>query len=284
MAAREGGQRLGGLAVEHAAAGHDQRAFRPTQQRDRAGQLVRVGTGPAQDGVQAGGEERLGPVMRLGLDVLAQGQRHGPALDRVGQHLHRTRQRGQKLLGPGDPVPPARDRPEAVGDAQGGVVEVLDLLQHRVGPAAREHVARQQQHRQPVDVRHPGRGQHVHRPGADRGRAGHHPAPVHRLGVGDRRQRHALLVVRPEGRQRVARLMERLAHARDVAVAEDRPAAGEQRHLSAVHDRVLRREKPHQRLRRRQPDSTHPFASPAAMQPHGPTGLSQTIRSMARGK
>ena len=44
----------------------------------------------------------------------------------------------------------------------------LQLLQHRVGPARREHVARQQQHRQPVDRRQRRAGDHVRRARPDR--------------------------------------------------------------------------------------------------------------------
>ena len=53
-----------------------------------------------------------------------------------------------------------------------------------------------------------------------------------RLGERDRRMRHRLLVVRAVGRQRVARVPQRLAERRHVAVAEDRPHAGEQRRVA----------------------------------------------------
>ena len=48
--------------------------------------------------------------------------------------------------------------------------------------------------------------------------------------------RHALFAVRAEGRQRIARGIQRLAHCGDVAVAEDRPCAGEVRDFGAVDE------------------------------------------------
>ena len=70
-----------------------------------------------------------------------------------------------------------------------------------------------------------------------------------RLREGDRRVRHRLLVVRTVGRQFGAMAIQRLADAGDVAVAEDRPHAAEQRDLASVADRSLRGEKPDERLR-----------------------------------
>ena len=159
------------LAEQHAAAGHDQWPLGRAQQFHDAGQLVGIGARPADGGAHVRRKEALRVVEGLGLHVLAHGQRDRAALDRIGQHLHGAGQGGQKLLGAGDPVPPARDRPEAFGDAHGGVVEILDLLQHRIRAAIGEHVARQEQHRQPVDVGHAGRSQHVHAARPDRCRA-----------------------------------------------------------------------------------------------------------------
>ena len=73
-------------------------------------------------------------------------------------------------------------------------------------------------------MRDSGGRHHVERAGADRRRADHEATAEARLGVGDRGERHALLVVGAVGRQLVAHLVERLADAGDIAVAEDRPA------------------------------------------------------------
>ena len=131
-----------------------------------------------------------------------------------------------------DAVEVARHRAQAVVRRHGAVVEVLDLLQHRIGRARDEHVARQQQHRQPVDVRERGGGDEVGGARPDRRRARHHAPAEVRLGVRDRRVRHRLLVVRAIRRQHVAVRVQRLADAGDVAVAEDREHAAEERRLA----------------------------------------------------
>jgi hypothetical protein len=199
-------------------------------------------------------EERLGPVVRHRLHVLRHRERDRAAQRGVGQHVQRAGKRGQQLPGMHDAVEVARHRPEAVVRRHAAVVEVLDLLQHRVRRARHEDVAGQQQHRQPVDVRERGRRDHVGRARADRRRARHHAAAHVRLGEGDRRVRHRLLVVRAVGRQDVAMRVQRLAEAGDVAVAEDRPHAAEQ--LLAVLD-AQRGEPAHERLRRGQSDRLH---------------------------
>jgi len=72
------------------------------------------------------------------------------------------------MLGPGDPVKVAHDRPEAVVGADRAIVEVLDLLQHGVRPAVGEDIARNEEHGQPVDVRQRRRRHHVGGPRPDR--------------------------------------------------------------------------------------------------------------------
>jgi hypothetical protein len=202
--------------------------------------------------VHDGLEQRGREVVRLRLHVLRQRERHRPALARVGQHARDLRQGRDQLLGPGDPVEPAADRPERVVDRGRRVAEVLDLLQHRVGRAVDERVAGQQEQRQPVGVRDPGGGDHVQRPRPDRrGRDADLPA-MGRLRVAHRRQRHALLVVTAPHRK--IRLGQRRPQAQHVAVPEDREHAGEQRGLGAVKQhRPLRHQPPDQRLRRRRP-------------------------------
>ena len=199
--------------------------------------------------VDALGEEGLGVVVSLGLDVLAEGERHGSAFGRVGQHGDRPGQRGNDLLGTRDAVEIARDGAEAIVGADRAVAKALDLLQDGIRNAIGEHVARQQQHGQPIDVRDGGGRHHVGRAGSDRTRAGHHPAASGRLGEGDRRKRHRLLVVRPIGRQDFTRGVQGLAHRRDVAVPENREYAREQRNLPAVDFGRLRREETNGRLR-----------------------------------
>jgi hypothetical protein len=140
-------------------------------------------------------EQRRREVERLRLHVLGQRERHRAAVRRVGQYPRDLRQRRQQLLGPGDPVEVAAHGPERVVDRRRAVAEVLHLLQHRVGRAVDERVPRQEQQRQPVGVRDPGRGDHVQRAGPDRRRRDAHLPPVRGLREPHGREGHALLVL-----------------------------------------------------------------------------------------
>ncbi len=193
-------------------------------------------------------------VVGLRLHVLAEGERHRPALGGIGQDRDRPIERGHDLLGPRDPVEIARHGLKAVVGAHRSVGEVLDLLQNGIGPPAREHIAKDQKHGEPVDMRDRGGGDHVGRARADRGGAGHHPPPPRGLGEGDRGKPHRLLVMGAIGRQRVTRAVERLAHASHVAMAEDREHPLEQPLLHPVDLDALGAEEANHRLGRGQPD------------------------------
>ena len=174
----------GGLRIEHAAAGDDDRPLSGLEGGDRRGELVFVGTYAARR-PDLFGEQDFRPIERLGLNVLAHGERHRAAFGRIGEHVHGALQRGDQLLRATDAVEIARHRAEAVVGRHGAVGEVLDLLQHRVGQAVGEDVARQEQERQPVDVGDGGGSDHVERAGADGRRAGHEAAAEARLSEGD---------------------------------------------------------------------------------------------------
>ena len=83
--------------------------------------------------------------------------------------------RGQQMLGAGEAVEVAADRAEAVIRADRPIIEILDLLQHRIRPAICEDVAGDQQNRQPVDMRQRGGSNHVGGARADRGGDRHAP-------------------------------------------------------------------------------------------------------------
>ena len=254
----EGGEPVAGLGVVDPAAGDDE--GRPGGAKRGSGtlQLARIGA-LAAHGPCSGPEECLGIVAGLRLHVLAQRQGDRAAFGRIDQRRHRPRQGRKKLLRTGDAIEVAAHGTEAVVGADGAVLEVLDLLQDRIGDAAREDVARQQQHRQAVHVRQRRRRDHVRRTRPDRRRHRHEPLAVVGLRVGDRRVGHALLVVATPCRQRSAGVVEGLAEPGDVSVTEDRPHPGDEPDAVLVR---LRPEIAHEGLGRRQSDGAHRPSSP----------------------
>ena len=220
-------QRLRRLRVVHAAARDEQGPFRAADRFERRAQLPGVGPRPPR-APEARLEEALRPFVGLRLHVLAQGQGDRPAFGGIGHRGEGAGEGGEELFGAGDAVEVAAHRPEAVVRAHRAVPEVLDLLEHRIGGAVREHVARQQQEREPVHVRGGGGGHQVRGAGADGGGHGHRAPPVRRLGEGDGGMGHALLVVAAPRRQAIAGDLERFAETGHVAVAEDGPYAGDE--------------------------------------------------------
>ena len=123
------------------------------------------------------GQEPGREIVGVGLDVLRQRDHHGTGVNRVGEHPHGGGQRGEQLLGPGNAVEEAADRPERVVDGHVRLQRVLQLLQHRALVPGRVRVTRQQQHRQPVDGGQRRPGDHVQRARADRGGHGQRGVP-----------------------------------------------------------------------------------------------------------
>ena len=246
---REIGQHRLGPGMDHAAPADDHRRARRPDRLDRAGQLARIGRGAA-DMPDPRREERLGPIMGLGLHILAEGQADRPAFRRVGHHPHRAGQRAQQMLGPRDAVEIAHHGAETVIRADRAVTEILDLLQHRIGAAVGIDIARDQQQRQPVHMGDRGGGDHVRGARPDAGRHGlRAPAPMP-LGKGDGGMGHGLLVLPAPCRQGVARLLQRLPQPRHVAMPEDRPDPVDEPLPLLGH---LHRQPAHHRLRRGQP-------------------------------
>jgi hypothetical protein len=127
----ESAQRVPGLAVEHAAAHHDQRPLCRAQKMCGTRQFGAIGRhAPEAEGF--GVQEVLGAVEGLGLHVLRQRQAHGAAAGRIDHGLDRAGQGREDLLRPQDAVEIARDRAQAIVDAQVAVRKVFELLQHRV--------------------------------------------------------------------------------------------------------------------------------------------------------
>ena len=215
---------LVGVGVEDAAAGDDQRALRGADGLGGAADVLVVGVGAA-DPPLALGQELLGHVEGLGLDVLRQRDGDGAGLGRVRQDAQAVVERGEQLLGPGDPVKELGQRPERVVDGDVVGVGLLELLQHRVRGAGGERVARQQQHRQPVGGGQRRAGEQVRGTRADRGADREGLAAAGVAGVADGLVRLGLfvaaLVVRHDRRIELLVLLQGLADAGNVAVPED---------------------------------------------------------------
>ena len=196
----EGPQGIPGLAVQHTAAGNDERALRAAQQGRGLCQFVAVCGWPAK--ADHGRPQKIFRAIKsVGLNILRQGQADRPTGGRVGHELHSAGQGRENLLGTGDAVKVTRDGAKGIVHAQVALLETLQLLQHRVGRTRAEGVARQQQHRQPVDMRQRGGGQQVAGPGPDGAGDGHDALAKLRFAESDGGMRHALLVVRPVGGQ-----------------------------------------------------------------------------------
>ena len=247
VALDERGELVGGPGVDDAAAGDHQRPLGVAQHLGRRHQLLGVGPGTALD-VDRGFEEALGIIVALGLGLLRQADEGGAAIGGIEHHGHRLGQRGDQLLGPVDAVPIAAHRPERIVDRHRRIGEVLDLLEHWIGNPAGEGVAGKDEDGQPVGMGHRGRRHHVGRARAHRAGRNHDLAPPLGLGEGDGGERHRLLVLAAPGGQPIAHLVERLAEAGDVAVAEDREDTRKQGRLGAVDNGALRDEILHQGL------------------------------------
>lgn len=230
----------------------DQRAAGGTDRADRLRELGRVGARTAYD-PGALGEELVGPVVGLGLDVLGQREGDRARLHRVGEDAHRLEGRRDQGLGAGDAVEVPRHRAQGVVDRHIARVGDLELLEHRVGDAGREDVAGEQEHREVVDGGERGAGDQVGRAGADRRRHRVGGQAVRLAGVADGRVDHRLLVAALVERHVVAVLDQRLAEAADVPVAEDAPGRADQPLPYAVALRVLGGEEADECLGDRQP-------------------------------
>jgi hypothetical protein len=248
-------QSVCGLGVDDAAAGDDQGPARSADRLHRTRELALLGRGPRNLPCPLE-EELLRVVERLGLDVLGEGERDGAGLGGAGEDAHRRKRGGNHLLGPREPVEVPRDGPEAVVHRHVAGPRNFELLEDGIGTMSREDVSWEEQHRQPVDRRERGAGDHVRRPGADRARAHHGAETVRHPRVSGGDVHHSLLVPGLVVGQEIAVLEQRLRDP-DVPVAEDAEASAEEPTSDTITRDVLRGEEAHERLRRRQPDIAH---------------------------
>jgi hypothetical protein len=165
------------------------------------------------------------------------------------------------MLRPTDAVEVSADGAETVASAYRTIVEILNLLQHRIGPAVGEDIAGDQQNRQTVDVRERRRRDHVRRARPDRGCDRHRFAALHRLRIGDCRVSHGLFVLAAPGGKPRTDPMQRLADPGHIAMAKNGPDTFDE---AIALGRHLRREPSHHRLGGRQSDCFHESASSRA--------------------
>lgn len=237
-----------GQGVPHPAAGDDQRPPGLPQLPHCARQFIGVdGRGPHLPDPLP--EELLRPVVRLRLDVLRQRERDGAGVRGVGQDAHRVQGGRDQRLGAGDAVEVAGDRAQAVVDRHVARVRDFELLQDRVGGAAGEGVAGQEQHREVVDGGQGRARDQVGGAGADGGGHGVRREPAGLAGVADGGVHHGLLVAAlVEGHRVRTGFEERLPDPGDVAVPEDAPSGGDQAVVDSVAGGVLAGQEGDQRL------------------------------------
>ena len=221
------------VAVQQTAADHDHRALARRDRVGRPAERGRVGSCPG-DVMDTRHEQRGRIVERLGLNVLRQGEGHGPGLSRRGEDAHRGWQRAHELLRSVDPVPVPGHGAQGVVYGYVLAVRSLQLLEHRRDAPAREQVAREQQDRQPVDGGERRTGHEIRGTRPDRSGARECTQAPMSLGECHSRVDHRLLVPCLVVAEPVACGLERLAQARDVAMTEDPEHSPEKRMLVAV--------------------------------------------------
>ena len=270
-------QRVFGLRVVHTATGNDQGLLRRRDDLGRAGDHRTFRHRPG-DVPGTFGEQRFGPVVGLRLDVLGDRHRRRAGFDGIGQHPHGTEQCGRQLLGTPYPVEVTGQWFERVVDGHIARGRQLEFLQHRGADPGGEGVGGQQQHRQPVDGRQCGAGQHVGGAGTDAGGDGPGRQPILLAGVGDRGVHHRLFVAAEHilqpgfatglhGLDFV--LQQSLTEPGHIAVAEDAEAPGEELAAQPVALDVLVGEEPNGGLGDRES--------------HGGFGVGELLASLGRG-
>ena len=270
----KGGQFGHRAGVLHAAARHDHRALGGAQQGGGLVNLGHVGR-LAADAVEATREEGLRIVIGPALQVLRQAEEGRAAIGGVKQGGKGCGQGLQDLGGVGDAVPVAADGPEGVVQAQRGVPEMLQLLQHGVGQAGQEGITTEHQHRQAVGVGQGRRCEQVRRPRPRTGGAEHEAAAEVVFGIGSGGEAHALFVLTPVERQVLIHRIKRLAQTGDVAMAENAETAAANPGLFSVDHDILVHQPADDGLRHCQPEggSGHGFCHGSSFQPRPQTGL-----------
>ena len=137
-------QRLARFGIFHAAAQHDHRLALAANQRQRVVKL-RGGWQATIETVYAFLEEVVRKIPGFALHVLRQREGYRAGFGGIGQHAQRVDAGGHQLLRAADAIPVFAYGAKGVVGADAKIVALLNLLQHRIGLARREDVARQQQ-------------------------------------------------------------------------------------------------------------------------------------------
>ena len=116
------------------------------------------------------------------------------------------------------------------------------MLQHGRNVASRKNITRQQQHRQTIDSRSRSARQHIRCARPDRCRAHQRPQPVAHLRERSGGVHHRLFVAAQVIRE-VRVLLQRLAHAGNIAVSEDTEATGKEILFPSIARHALRFQK-----------------------------------------
>ncbi len=151
-------QRLGRAGVDDAATRHDERALRRADELGRADDRGRFGEATL-DVPGPLGQKLVRDVERLSLYVLWKRERDRAGVSGTHENAHRRERRWHDLLGTHDAVEVARDGTEHVVHRDVAGPRHLQLLQHWVGRARREHIAGQEEHGDAVDRRESGAGE-----------------------------------------------------------------------------------------------------------------------------
>ena len=120
------------FAVSHAAAANHHRLFRGQQDRHKVVYLL-FGGGNAGNFMDALLQEFIGEIVGFTLNILRHGNADRARFGGIGQHAHRVYHRSHQLFGAGNSVPIPCDGFIRVIGGNGKGIDLLKLLEYRVG-------------------------------------------------------------------------------------------------------------------------------------------------------
>ena len=247
-----------GLGIADAAAADQHGLFRGT---DGSGRFVKgsLGCRAALQPPHPLLQEGHGVVVGLALHVLRHGKADGAGVGGIGQGTECIQAGAHELLGADDPIPVAANRLESIVGGRRHGIDVLHLLQHRVGLAAGIGIAGQHQQRNIIGGCSAAGSNHIGSAGTDGGGGNADLLTLHLLGKGNGSLRHALLVLSLIHFQPVGLLGQCLSQAHHIAVTGDDEHTADEGGHHAVHIDVLIFQKANQSLGHGQTDGLNHF-------------------------